>query len=204
MNAFSISRKIIGAFTFVLVATFSLGLASLVDGVNKIGQVVALITIIAGQTTLLALTATIEAARAGDAGKGFAVVASEVKALANQTAKATEDISSRIGDIQSSMAEAVKAITGIASIIDEVSAITTTIAAAVEQQGAATAEIARTVQRTAQASHTVSQSIDGVTQMAGATGLASSQVLDAAGSLSRHAEQLNKQVRSFQHDSREA
>jgi methyl-accepting chemotaxis protein len=177
---------------------------ALADGANKIGQVVELITTIAGQTNLLALNATIEAARAGDAGKGFAVVASEVKELANQTAKATEEISRRIGDIQGSTTEAVNAINGIATTIDEVSAIATTIATAVEQQGAATAEIARNVQRTAEATQTVSQNIAGVTQMASETGAASSQVLDAASSLSRQAEQLSKQVRIFLHDARAA
>jgi methyl-accepting chemotaxis protein len=177
---------------------------ALADGANKIGQVVELITTIAGQTNLLALNATIEAARAGDAGKGFAVVASEVKELANQTAKATEEISRRIGEIQGSTTEAVNAINGIATTIDEVSAIATTIAAAVEQQGVATAEIARNVQRTAEATQTVSQNIAGVTQMAGETGAASSQVLEAASSLSKQAEQLSKQVRTFLHDARAA
>ena len=177
---------------------------ALADGANKIGQVVELITSIAGQTNLLALNATIEAARAGDAGKGFAVVASEVKELANQTAKATEEIARRIGDIQGSTTEAVNAINGIASTIEQVSAIATTIAAAVEQQGAATAEIARNVQRTAEATQVVTGSIGNVTQMASETGSASGQVLQAAGDLSRQAEQLAKQVKNFLHDARAA
>ena len=177
---------------------------ALAEGANKIGQVVELITTIAGQTNLLALNATIEAARAGDAGKGFAVVASDVKELANQTARATEEISRRIDDIQGSTTEAVKAINGIASTIEQVSAIATTIAAAVEEQGAATGEIARNVQKTAQATQTVSANIAGVTQMAGETGAASSQVLTAAGDLSRQAEQLSGQVKTFLQDARAA
>jgi methyl-accepting chemotaxis protein len=177
---------------------------ALADGANKIGQVVELITSIAGQTNLLALNATIEAARAGDAGKGFAVVASEVKELANQTAKATEEIARRIGDIQGSTTEAVNAINGIASTIEQVSAIATTIAAAVEQQGAATGEIARNVQRTAEATQIVTENITNVTQMASETGSASGQVLQAAGDLSRQAEQLSKQVKSFVQDARVA
>jgi methyl-accepting chemotaxis protein len=177
---------------------------ALAEGANKIGQVVELITTIAGQTNLLALNATIEAARAGDAGKGFAVVASEVKELANQTARATEEISLRIGEIQGSTSEAVNAINGIASTIEEVSAIATTIAAAVEEQGAATAEIARNVQRTAEATQVVSENIAGVTQMAGETGNASSHVLEAAGSLSRQADELARQVKSFLTEARAA
>jgi methyl-accepting chemotaxis protein len=177
---------------------------ALADGANKIGQVVELITSIAGQTNLLALNATIEAARAGDAGKGFAVVASEVKELANQTAKATEEIARRIGDIQGSTTEAVNAINGIASTIEQVSAIATTIAAAVEQQGAATGEIARNVQRTAEATQIVTENITNVTQMASETGAASGQVLQAAGDLSRQAEQLAKQVKTFVQDARAA
>ena len=177
---------------------------ALAEGANKIGEVVELITTIAGQTNLLALNATIEAARAGDAGKGFAVVASEVKELANQTARATEEIARRIGDIQGSTSEAVSAINGIAATISEVSEIATTIAAAVEEQGAATAEIARNVQRTAEATLIVSENIAGVTQSAGETGVASSQVLEAAGSLSRQAEELSKQVKTFLAESRAA
>jgi methyl-accepting chemotaxis protein len=177
---------------------------ALAEGANKIGEVVELITTIAGQTNLLALNATIEAARAGDAGKGFAVVASEVKELANQTARATEEIARRIGDIQGSTTEAVSAINGIAATIGEVSEIATTIAAAVEEQGAATAEIARNVQRTAEATLIVSENITGVTQSAGETGVASSQVLEAAGSLSRQAEELARQVKSFLIEARAA
>ena len=177
---------------------------ALADGADKIGQVVGLITTIAGQTNLLALNATIEAARAGDAGKGFAVVASEVKNLANQTAKATEEIGAQIGQIQGATREAVAAIRDIVTTITEVSTIATTIASAVEEQGAATAEIARNVQQTAQAAKDVTSNISGVTQAANETGAAATQVLGAAGDLSRQAEELTGQVNSFLADVRAA
>jgi methyl-accepting chemotaxis protein len=170
---------------------------ALADGAQKIGQVVELISNIAGQTNLLALNATIEAARAGDAGKGFAVVASEVKGLANQTAKATDEISGQITQIQSATEHAVSAIKGITDTIAEVSTITTTIAAAVEEQGAATAEIARNVQQAAASTRDVTTNITGVNQAANETGVAANQVLNAAGDLSKQAEQLTSEVRSF-------
>ncbi len=170
---------------------------ALADGAQKIGQVVELISSIAGQTNLLALNATIEAARAGDAGKGFAVVASEVKSLANQTAKATEEISSQIAQIQSATGEAVSAIKGIADTIEEVSMITTTIASAVEEQGAATAEIARNVQQTSASTREVTTNIAGVSQAASETGQAAAQVLQSAGDLSRQADHLTTEVGSF-------
>ena len=170
---------------------------NLADGAQKIGDVVGLITSIAGQTNLLALNATIEAARAGDAGKGFAVVASEVKNLAQQTAKATEEIGAQIGQIQTATKEAVNAIHDITGVIEEVCAIATTIAAAVEEQGAATAEITRNVQQTAASTQEVTFNISGVSQAAGETGAAAKQVLSAAGDLSKQAEQLTGEVHSF-------
>ena len=170
---------------------------ALAEGAEKIGHVVGLITNIAGQTNLLALNATIEAARAGDAGKGFAVVASEVKSLANQTAKATEEIGTQIAQIQSATKEAVDAIRLITGTIQEVSAISISIAAAVEQQGAATAEIARNVHQTAQAAQDVTVNIGGVSKAANDTGAAADQVLGAAGGLSQQSEQLTAEVNHF-------
>jgi len=170
---------------------------ALAEGADKIGNVVGLITSIAGQTNLLALNATIEAARAGDAGKGFAVVASEVKSLASQTSRATEEISAQITQIQAATKEAVTAIRAISTSIDEVSAISTTIASAVEEQGAATAEIARNVQQTATAAQEVTVNISGVSQAATDSSAAATQVLSAAGDLSKQAEQLSREVNSF-------
>ena len=169
----------------------------LADGAQRIGDVVGLITSIAGQTNLLALNATIEAARAGDAGKGFAVVASEVKGLASQTARATDEIAGQITQIQASTREAVEAIRAISATIEEVSGIATSIAASVEQQGAATAEIARNVQQTAAGTQAVTGTIAGVSEAANGTGAAAAQVLGAAGGLSRQAEQLTREVEGF-------
>jgi len=152
---------------------------------------------IADQTNLLALNATIEAARAGEAGKGFAVVASEVKSLANQTAKATEDIGAQITAIQAEVGQSVTAIKGIGATIQEISEISTTIAAAVEEQGAATQEIARNVQQAAAGTQEVSTNITGVTQAAGETGQAAGQVLSAAEELGRQSNVLQKQVDQF-------
>ncbi len=170
---------------------------TLAEGAQKIGDVVALITSIAGQTNLLALNATIEAARAGEAGKGFAVVASEVKGLANQTAKATEEIAAQIMHIQAATREAVGAIEGIAAVIDEVSAISTTIAAAVEEQGAATAEIARNVQQTAESAQRVTVNIATVSQAANSTGHSAGEVLGAARDIARRTETLSAEVVRF-------
>ncbi|MGV8998326.1 MAG: methyl-accepting chemotaxis protein [Parvibaculaceae bacterium] len=166
-------------------------------GAQKIGEIVQLINAIAGQTNLLALNATIEAARAGDAGKGFAVVASEVKSLATQTAKATEEISAQITQIQNSTGQAVTAINSIGSTIQEMSEIAGAIAAAVEEQGAATLEISRNVQQAAQGTEEVTRSITDVRQAATDTGVASGQVLTAAGELSRNSNDLSREVDSF-------
>jgi methyl-accepting chemotaxis protein len=178
--------------------------AALAEGADKIGNVVGLITDIAGQTNLLALNATIEAARAGDAGKGFAVVASEVKSLAAQTSRATGEIGAQITQIQAATKEAVAAIRAISASIDEVSAISTTIAAAVEEQGAATAEIARNVAQTATAAQDVTRNIGGVSQAATDSSAAAGQVLTAAADLSKQAEQLSREVDSFVADVRAA
>jgi methyl-accepting chemotaxis protein len=170
---------------------------TLAGGAQKIGDVIGLISSIAAQTNLLALNATIEAARAGDAGKGFAVVASEVKELANQTAKATGDIGVQIAQIQTATNEAVQAIEAITQTIDDLSRISASIATAVEEQGSATQEIARNVHEAASGTQEVSSNIVGVSQGARATGSAASQLLDAAGELSKQAEQLSTNVGQF-------
>ena len=164
---------------------------------QKIGEVVKLINDIAGQTNLLALNATIEAARAGEAGKGFAVVASEVKSLANQTAKATEDIAAQVNAIQGVTKDAVEAIKRIGGTIGEVSSVATSIASAVEEQGAATQEITRNTQEAARRTKEVSQNIVGVSGSADATGTAANGVKSAAELLGSQAEQLRAQVDSF-------
>ena len=163
----------------------------------RIGDVVELINTIAGQTNLLALNATIEAARAGEAGRGFAVVASEVKALAEQTAKATGEIGQQIAGIQAATAESVNAIKDISGTIEKLSEISSTIAAAVEEQGAATQEISRNVQQAALGTQQVSSNIVDVQRGAGETGSASSQVLSAAQSLSRDSNRLKLEVGKF-------
>jgi len=169
----------------------------LAESAGKIGEVVKLINDIAQQTNLLALNATIEAARAGEAGKGFAVVASEVKSLANQTARATEEITAQITAVQSVTRETVEAIKRIGGTIGEVSTVATSIASAVEEQGAATQEITRNTQQAAKRTQELSDSIAGVTAGADATGTAAHGVKSAAEALGSQAERLRTQVDDF-------
>jgi methyl-accepting chemotaxis protein len=163
----------------------------------RIGEVVGLINTIAAQTNLLALNATIEAARAGEAGRGFAVVASEVKSLASQTAKATDEISEQIADIQKVAGEAIDAIKGIGSIIGEVNEVATAIAAAVQEQGAATQEITRSTQHAAQGTKNVSDNIIGVRTDADKSAAAAESVKQASETLETQSQQLGSQVTQF-------
>jgi len=169
----------------------------LAESARRVGDVVRLISDIAGQTNLLALNATIEAARAGEAGKGFAVVASEVKALANQTTKATEEISAQIAAIQSDTERAVAAIRSIAEVIEQVDRISAAISAAVEEQGAATAEIARNVQQAAIGTGEVSAAIADVNKAALETNGAVGDLRRAAAELAQNGETLRREVAQF-------
>jgi len=164
---------------------------------GRIGDVVKLITSVAEQTNLLALNATIEAARAGDAGRGFAVVAQEVKALAAQTAKATDEIGTQIAGMQGATADSVAAIKEIGSTIERIAEIASTIAAAVEEQGAATREISRNVQQAAQGTTEVASNIAKVSAGAHETGVASAQVFSSAQTLSGDGDRLKLEVEKF-------
>jgi methyl-accepting chemotaxis protein len=169
----------------------------LAENASRISVVVDLIQVIASQTNLLALNATIEAARAGEAGRGFAVVASEVKSLANQTAKATDEIRSQIARMQEVTTSAVGAIQNIGQTIGEINEVTAAIAAAVEQQGAATREIARNIQHAAGGTSEVSSNIVGVSTASAEAGSAASEVLSASSALRREADLLRSEIDAF-------
>jgi len=172
-------------------------MAELAEAAKRVGDIVTLISGIAGQTNLLALNATIEAARAGEAGKGFAVVASEVKSLAAQTARATEEIQAKVGDIQTMTTTAVAAIRGIGETVTRMNEITTTVAAAIEEQGAATSEIAGNVQQAAAGTQQVSGYVTAAQRAVSETGALAASVLDAAGLLSQEATHLRSEVDDF-------
>jgi methyl-accepting chemotaxis protein len=169
----------------------------LAQAAQRIGDVVRLISDIAGQTNLLALNATIEAARAGEAGKGFAVVASEVKSLASQTAKATEEIAGQIGAIQGATGDAVTALQSISGTIERMNEVTAAIAAAVEEQGAATREIARSAALVAEGTGAVGRRIEDVREAAGETGRSAAEVLTASGELAEQASALRQKSSDF-------
>lgn len=197
-----IGRQVVGSAELARLAVAEAGrtgalVETLSAAVGRIGEVVGMISTIAGQTNLLALNATIEAARAGDAGRGFAVVAAEVKELANQTAKATEEISMQIAGIQASTGDAVDAIGSITARIREISGVATSIAAAADEQGAATSEIVRNIAQAAAGTNEVTTSIADVAGAAEETGVAASQVLASASELSRQSEHLSAEVRHF-------
>ncbi|SMF41557.1 Methyl-accepting chemotaxis protein [Tistlia consotensis] len=170
------------------------------EGAGRIGEVVTLIQEIAEQTNLLALNATIEAARAGEAGKGFAVVASEVKNLANQTAQATQEISSQIEAMQRGVETTVPVIGAISEVIEQLNGIAAAVAATTEEQAATTDEISRSVTEAAKGTEEVSKNVHGIREASETTSSASSQVLTAAGSVAEKSETLKKEVRDFLHD----
>ncbi|MBL4785522.1 MAG: hypothetical protein JKY49_08835 [Cohaesibacteraceae bacterium] len=179
------------------VSTTATQMQELLKTANKIGEVISLITDIAEQTNLLALNATIESARAGDAGRGFAVVASEVKALATQTAKATDRISGYVNDIQSATREAVDSIGKVGEVIQRVEQSSAAIAGAMEEQEATTQEVSRSVQEAASGTQEVSSNITGVQTASLEVGEASGKVTIAAADLSNQADIMQTQVNEF-------
>jgi methyl-accepting chemotaxis protein len=176
----------------------------LADAANRIGEVVKLISDIASQTNLLALNATIEAARAGDAGKGFAVVATEVKNLANQTAKATDEIASQVSSVQGATQDAVLAIQGIGQIINKINGISGTIASAIDIQASTTREIAENVRQAASGTQEVTDNILSVTEAASETGRAAERVLNSTSVLTRQSDTLRSGVETFLKDVKSA
>jgi methyl-accepting chemotaxis protein len=190
------STEVAGAATRNAEASSST-IVRLASAAERIGSIVGLINAIASQTNLLALNATIEAARAGEAGKGFAVVAAEVKQLADQTAKATADIGTQIGEIQGATTASTKAIEAIGTSIAQMSNLASTIASAVEEQGAATAEIARNVQEASHGTSEVSENITGVTRAAHESSEASTSILSRAAEVASRAERLRNEMNGF-------
>ncbi|KAB1073060.1 methyl-accepting chemotaxis protein [Methylobacterium planeticum] len=197
-----IARQVGGSATLAKsVAAESSRIAGLVEDLStaatRVGDVVAMISAIASQTNLLALNATIEAARAGESGRGFAVVASEVKALAGQTARATDQIREQIGAIQGATRQAVAAIAGITTRIEEISAVSAAIAAGVEEQGAATSEIVRSVGEAADGTGAVTANITGVADIADESGKEATRLLDHATAMSRQSDALDAEIARF-------